>query len=163
MSKSTLIKIRALEVAEKHVKNFLETKQQTLLKTVEKLEMIEDIIEKLPPYNWQQANAWTKRLLKLWREYGHSVCADPEPKSKSNDKAKPEEPSSMKKLRTLHFLEDSIKKIIFQKSNNSVFLGNVEGYLCRMEELISMLPNCCLPQEWTKKVEKLRSGMLGLD
>lgn len=164
LPKWTLVKLRALEIAEKHTKELLldEAEQKTTksLKTVEKLELIEDIIEKLPPYNWQQANLWTKKLLKLWREYGRSSL-----KAKEKAKPKPEEGrSAVQKLRALHFLEDSIRKILSQKGNRSAsLLWNLEGYLSRMEKLISELPSCYLPQEWTEKVEKLRCGMFGAD
>lgn len=201
MSVATRLKLRTLEMAENCVLEILQGEpknssgqQQPPLKIVEKLELMEDFIDQLPPYHWMQAKEWTKRLLSLWRLFGRSVYVQvaqggplaaaaakegggdnsrggvaqkkngPKMEATSSSsyadrRAAALHSSPVAKLRKLHFLEETIIKILRCNNNpNSILLSSVEEYLRKSEEVVRQLPLTLRPEEWTKRVAQLRAG-----
>lgn len=206
LSTGTRLKLRTLEMAENLVLEVLQgepknssgqQQQQPPLKIVEKLELMEDFIDQLPPYHWMQAKEWTKRLLSLWRLFGRSVyvqvaqggplAAAKEGGGGDNSRSVPPgvaqkkngpimveattssssyadrraaalHSSPVAKLRKLHFLEETIIKILRCNNNNSIQLSSVEEYLRKSEEVVRQLPLTLRPEEWTKRVAQLRAG-----
>lgn len=201
MSVATRLKLRTLEMAENLVLEILQgepknslgqQQQQPPLKIVEKLELMEDFIDQLPPYHWMQAKEWTKRLLTLWRLFGRSAYVQAQggplaaaakeggrdnsrggvaqkngPKTEASSsssyadrRAAALHSSPVAKLRKLHFLEETIIKILRCNNNNSILLSSVEEYLRKSEEVVRQLPLTLRPEEWTKRVAQLRAGKL---
>ncbi|KAH9406175.1 hypothetical protein TYRP_013778 [Tyrophagus putrescentiae] len=200
LSTGTRLKLRTLEMAENLVLEILQgepknssgqQQQQPPLKIVEKLELMEDFIDQLPPYHWMQAKEWTKRLLTLWRLFGRSVYVQvaqggplaaaakegggdnsrggvaqkkngPKTEATSSSsyadrRAAALHSSPVAKLRKLHFLEETIIKILRCNNNNSILLSSVEEYLRKSEEVVRQLPLTLRPEEWTKRVAQLRA------
>lgn len=197
LSTGTRLKLRTLEMAENWVmeilqgepKNSGQQQQQPPLKIVEKLELMEDFIDQLPPYHWMQAKEWTKRLLTLWRLFGRSAYmaqggplaaaakggdnsrggvaqkkngpkTEASSSSYADRRAAALGSSPVAKLRKLHFLEETIIKILRCNNNNSILLSSVEEYLRKSEEVVRQLPLTLRPEEWTKRVAQLRAGKL---